>query len=585
MSHAKTIKPALVSHPHRHTHDVKHYQVNWEVVKAAARMTLGGILLAVIISLVLQLAYPRSMTLPQTRIGGKSYGLKSEGQIAVSIAAMHGQKMRIESGSQMLSATPKEVGIIFTAKSDAQRAAKYSWRERLVPFSFFFERRELPYYGFTVDESKAKQFAASLQKYNKPPVDALVRLQGAEVVVDRHKEGYIYQADHLVKSLKALKLTSSMKATLLPVVVQPSISDQAAVDVANILQQRLQQPITVQAGGKSIVADSTLLASWMVVVPDVQNKKLHITYDKEKIKQWLTHFASQVYRAGTPRTVTMVDGVVQSDTSPADGLSLNIDATANAIIGAATDKKATVEGVTTPVTVAAQTIRNYTRSSQGLQALFNDWDAANAGTWGVMLKTTDGSIAASFNPHRQFTSASVYKIYVAYVVYTKADNGEVSMTAPTGNGNTVTGCLNIMILRSDNPCAVELGNIIGWDASDGMLRARGFGSTTLTYGGKLTTAQDATEYLLQLESGALLSAGNRAALLDIMSRNIYRYAIPAGSPGIRSANKLGAAGAFNHDVAIVYHPKGTYVLSVFSQGSSHARIRELARQISSVMSQ
>jgi hypothetical protein len=69
-----------------------------------------------------------------------------------------------------------------------------------------------------------------------------------------------------------------------------------------------------------------------------------------------------------------------------------------------------------------------------------------------------------------------------------------------------------------------------------------------------------------------------------MGHNIYRYAIPAGSTG-HSANKLGAAGAYNHDVAIVYHPKGAYVLSVFSYGSNHAQIRELARQISAVMSQ
>lgn len=585
MSHAKTIKPALASRPHHHAHDAKHYQVNWEVVKAAAKMTVGGVLLAVAISLVLQLAYPRSMTLPQTRIGGKSYGFKSEGRIAASIAAMHEQKMHIESGAQTLRPTPKELGVTFTGKADARRAVSYSWRERLTPFSFFFERRDIPYYSFTVDEATAKRFAGSLQKYNKPPVDATVSLQGASVVVNKQQDGYVYEAEALAKAIKELKLAGSMRATLLPIVVQPSITDQAAIEAAGVLQQRLQQPITVQAAGKSAVADPALLASWTVLTPDAQNQKLHISYDKGKVKQWLAHFASQVYRPGAPRTVTMVDGVVRSDTSPADGVALNVDATADALITAATDKKTNIEGVTAPVTVMAQTIRSYTRSSQGIQALLDYWDATNAGTWGIVLKTTDGSIAASFNPNQQFTSASVYKLYVAYVVYTKVDNGEMNMGTPTGNGNTVSGCLNIMILRSDNACAVELGGMIGWNASDSMLRARGFGSTTLAYGGKLTTAQDATEYLLQLQGGSLLSAGNRAALLDIMSRNIYRYAIPAGSPGIRSANKLGAAGAFNHDVAIVYHPKGTYVLSVFSQGSSHARIRELARQISNVMAQ
>jgi beta-lactamase class A len=266
-------------------------------------------------------------------------------------------------------------------------------------------------------------------------------------------------------------------------------------------------------------------------------------------------------------------------------VTLNVDATAENIIKAATDKQTQAVGITSPVTVAAQTKRNYTRSSKGLQALLNYWDSSNAGTWGIVLKTTSGDVSASLNPDRQFTSASVYKLYIAYATYTKTDNGELSMNALTANGNTVSDCLNLMIVRSDNACAGELGDMVGWGNSNGMLHDKGFTSTSVAYGGQLTTARDTAEYLTQLQNGSLLSDFNRADLLNKMTHNIYRYAIPAGSVGMPSANKLGALGAYNHDVAIVYHPKGTYILAVFSYGSDHSRIRELARQIAAVMSQ
>lgn len=91
--------------------------------------------------------------------------------------------------------------------------------------------------------------------------------------------------------------------------------------------------------------------------------------------------------------------------------------------------------------------------------------------------------------------------------------------------------------------------------------------------------------MIMLQNGGLLSAGNRQALLSKLGRQVWRYGIPAGSPGMHVANKLGTVGSYNHDVGIVYHPKGAYVLSVFTSGSNHARIRELARQVAVIMSQ
>jgi beta-lactamase class A len=551
----------------------------------ALRTTLEGAALSVVAMVVVQLTYPQSRALPQTIIGGKNYGYQSAQQIAMDIAALHNQKMHVTSGAKTLELTPKELGITFTGAEDAKKAVAYGWHERLVPFSLLLERREIPSYGFAVDDTKARELAASLKQYDKAPVDATVYLEGTQPVIVKQQDGYTYDTERVVVAIKNLKVTNGMKVELQPQVTQPHITTPMAIEAGTTLRQRLQKPITVQAAGQSITADPALLASWMVLTPDVQNKKLHIGYDKQKIQQWLAPFAQRVYQPGTPRTVTMLDGVVTGGANAADGRALDAAATADALIAAASANGSVVDATLLPVTQSARTVRNYTRSSQGLQAFLNYWDQANSGTWGIVLKDMNGTISAGINPNRQFTAASVYKVYIAYVVYTKVDNGEFAMEQGTGNGNTVSGCLDMMIVRSDNGCAYALGDMIGWESNDGMLHAKGFGSTSLAYGGRVTTAQDAAEYLIQLQQGSLLSSGNRDAMLYKMGHNIYRYAIPAGSPGIHSANKLGALGAYSNDIAIVYHPKGTYVLSVFSQGSNHSRIRELAREVSAIMNQ
>jgi beta-lactamase class A len=551
----------------------------------AVRALVFGICFAVVVSVAIQLMYPSSLALPQTRVGGKNYGFRHQLQIAGDIMRLNGQNLLVYSGEQTLRVKPGDIGLTLDGTKEAQNATKYSLLERLTPFSLFLEKREILGFNYKVDEAKALAFAESLKQYDRAPVNALVKLDGTNVVVEKGQTGYSYDSGVIFNNIKNIGIDSRMKVNLAPMVTEPDIPENVVAESALILQQRLQNPLTIEANGKSITADPATLATWMVLTPDPANKKLHISFDRHKVKEALSSLANQVYRPSTPSGVTMHDGVETSRSDGAAGEGLDIDASADAVIASATRNQPQVQGVMQAIAPVYRVQRNYSRTSHGLQALLNYWDESEAGTWGIVLKDFNGSVNAAINPDRQFTSASVYKIYVAYVVYAKSDAGQISMGSPTSNGNTVAGCLEIMITRSDNACGNALGEMIGWSASNGMLHSQGFTSTSIAYGGQATTANDAAKYLTALQNGYLMSSGNRADMLSKMGRGIYRYAIPAGSSGMHVANKLGALGAFNHDVAIVYHPRGTYVLSVFSNGSSHARIRELARQISQVMNQ
>jgi hypothetical protein len=70
-----------------------------------------------------------------------------------------------------------------------------------------------------------------------------------------------------------------------------------------------------------------------------------------------------------------------------------------------------------------------------------------------------------------------------------------------------------------------------------------------------------------------------------MSQQTYRQGIPAGSPGIKVADKTGSFGRINTDIGLVYHPGGVYALSVFSEGSNFKNIADLTSEINKMMNQ
>ena len=544
-----------------------------------------GVGIAIGASILMQIAYPRSMTLPQTRIGGRAFGFTSRASIEAEIAKLNDQQLTIRAGDQVFKHRPADVGVRLDGSRQATQATAYSWRQRLTPFLFFLQRRDMPTFDYALDEAKASAFAQGLVQHNKPAANAVVKLDGTQVVVERAQTGYSYDPGTIVKGMKQLQLNRELAATIQPTAIQPDVSDTTAGDVAKQLRQRLSVPLKVEVIGKSITFDEPIIASWTVLTPDPATKNLLVSFDREKVKGALGAWANQVYVPAIPNSVSVVDNAPVASTAGAEGQALAVDASTDAVITALAKNEGAAAAKTVPLPSPARVNRGYTRSSKGIQALIDYWSQTNSGQWGIVVRDFGGSISASHNPNRQFTSASVYKIFVAYIVYSKIDSGEFTLNTPTPFGNTVGGCLELMVVRSDNGCGHALGEMIGWGANNDALRAKGMGSTSLNNGSQLTTAQDTSTYLFSLQNGTLMSPGNTAAMLEKMRRGIWRYAIPAGISGVPVANKLGVVGNFSHDIAIVYHPKGAFVLSVMSYGSSHARIRELAREINSVMNQ
>src|SRR5690606_8794078 len=122
----------------------------------------------------------------------------------------------------------------------------------------------------------------------------------------------------------------------------------------------------------------------------------------------------------------------------------------------------------------------------------------------VSLKTTVGDINAAYNATTKVYPASIYKMFVADVAYNKALQGQLDLNAVTPTGKTIAECIDLMIVRSDNPCAYAVGDAIGWEANNGFLASQGFGSTTLKKQAWNTNANDIANLMIKLNSGSLI---------------------------------------------------------------------------------
>jgi beta-lactamase class A len=206
------------------------------------------------------------------------------------------------------------------------------------------------------------------------------------------------------------------------------------------------------------------------------------------------------------------------------------------------------------------------------------------GTFGVAFQELGGqNRSAAYNASHVFVTASTYKLFVAYGTLKRVDSGKWKWSDKNiSAGRNLSTCFDDMIVKSDNACAEALLKKIGTTALTNEIQALGLSSSTFLHENIESTPNDLRSYLIMLQNGSLpVKATSRDRLLSAMKRNVYRQGIPAGASGT-VADKVGFLWGLLHDAAIVYSPKGTYVLVIMTDGSSWANIADLTRQIESL---
>lgn len=217
------------------------------------------------------------------------------------------------------------------------------------------------------------------------------------------------------------------------------------------------------------------------------------------------------------------------------------------------------------------------------------------GDWSVYVKDLDTGDYLVTNETPVY-SASVIKPFVMASVYDCMERGTVQ------DSPKVQSLLKSMITVSDNESYNELvrlqGSPYGFENGAAVvnqyLEENGYTGTSCRHtlhpsgsrytgigGHNTVTAKDCGVLLEKIYQGECVSASASSEMLELLLNQQRRGKIPAGLPkGTKVANKTGETDETQHDMAIVWGAKCTYVISVTSVGVEEYRAVQQIQKIS-----
>jgi beta-lactamase class A len=203
-----------------------------------------------------------------------------------------------------------------------------------------------------------------------------------------------------------------------------------------------------------------------------------------------------------------------------------------------------------------------------LQPTVDQWAASQSGDYSIVVyDPANKAVIASHQPDKQFFTASIYKLYVAYLALIDIQNGTQNPDTPVLGGQTLKQCIHKMIHSSDSPCGEKVLNTMGLATVTKQLNTE-FKLTNTSFPAFVTSAQDAATILRRLQAKQDLNEENTTFLLDAMKTQIYRTGLPKGMPEATVADKIGFNDPLEwHDTAIITLPNGReYIVSILGGG-------------------
>ncbi len=543
------------------------------------RRTLLGLCAVSAIAVGAQLVYPADRALPFAKVNGTNAGFADAEALKETLKDTAKQPLVLTVGKETVTGEVGSAGVSADAKATLQRLAVYPWYWRLVPFSSVVmgALRDEPVQT-KVDKVAAEKYAAKINDLcSVPAKDATLKVNGESVMLEPAKDGTACPADSIVRQFDTQTIgKKGLNYTLQLTAVKPKRSNE---DVATLLKQAQEivaKPLVVTVVDKTYAVPKATVASWLMFV-EKEDSSLQLDASADLMKKYFETIQKDVYIQPGVTYITTRDGIEVSRANGAAGRGIDGDASAAAIKKALLGKTGTATLAVAALPPTLQYARSYSNTPEGLQALVNDLSKANNNMAISVRKLGDSGVSA--NGDVQYHPASTYKLYVAYSVLKRIDAGQWTWDKPTSYGS-VSACFDKMIINSDNACAEWFGGTIGWNTVFAEVRAQGLSSrTSVSAGGFKSTTNDLALFLQKLETNQLgLTEPSRARLLDVMKRQVYRSGVPAGVGGT-VADKVGFLGSILNDAAIVYSPKGVYIITVMSDGSSWGAIASVARAI------
>lgn len=542
-----------------------------------------------------QLFYPYEHALPLARVGDVPVGGKSYQKVIDSLRQRYGDQpltVTLPDTEPVVTSTAK-VGITPHYDAATNAVTQYSRTARLVPFSFvyklFVNRVDI---GYGIEKERLDQFVNDIaERCTRSPRDAQLGFRAGQVTLQKAETGRRCTPQVVRDALASVSLAQAeLTADLTPVAMAPERTDAMMQPHLVEAQSIVERGLHIASSEEQLQVPHEELASWLTVATSGE-QGLRLELNSQRVRTYLKQLDSQLVIKPGVTTVTYQDGVEVVRQTGLPGrlvdTALTEERIETALFGEAAVPVAWV--AFSEVAPRVQENRTYTKTAQGVQALLEQWDRANSGSYGIIVRDLSGrGLNGQLNPNRDFVTASTFKMFLAYAAFHFAEAGQYRLDDRTNTGLSVQACIDEMILHSTNECALALMDKVGWSRVHHFIRGQ-FPATSLdngasTDGEKHTTVRDETAFLQRLTTGQLtMSRAHHDYLLDLMKRQIYRDGIPAGVPGVTVADKVGFYAGYKHDVAIIYGPKGPYILAVLSYGGADWRFSDLSRQVAELL--
>ncbi len=585
-----------VSSPHPHHHDpilvdtviwVSNEVTDISLHKKAINLASKLVVVFVFVETLGQLFYPVNRALPRTQVNGQHFGFESVQSIAKELNDNQ-MTLQLKAGSLLPApASAAKMGMDTDSLATARKLASYPLVHRVVPFSIFFGKG-LESSIKRVDEQKLTAYLPKLQEqFSAQPTDAAITIEGDKVVIAREQDGWQLDSPAAFSNIKLAASEGKAQVALptKPLVAHIKATDleQLRTTAEKLLAKKLI--VTTSAGKHEVPAGE--IAKWVVF--DTINTPIRVNVGDIQIAEYLSGLKSEVESKTISAKAQVIDNKVQITEPGKPGVTLDIPKTVETVKAALNSDQAAAEINVATLQSATPTVYNYTYSAtnEGLNALLANSIKGRGGRFSIGAQALSGNDGRyGLVNDNSFVIASIYKLFIAQVLFERLGNSSLSWSSTLNTGQSVGECFDRMIVVSDNRCAIAIGQEIGWSSLDTILRSEGYGHTRLNNynsdgtfnGNKTSSSSDILLLLRRLHDGSFAKPEYNQVLLGAMKRQIYRKGIPAGTNSV-VADKVGFIDSYINDAGIIFGNTTQYSLVILSSGSSWSNIAAITKQV------
>jgi beta-lactamase class A len=401
--------------------------------------------------------------------------------------------------------------------------------------------------------------------------------------VEPGKDGYALDGAVFRQKILAAKLHAEGQTTIAMEVEtsDPEITTDAAQALADTVAKNTGDGLTFALADQTYVADRATVASWLTFDKNDAAKALEVKVDPEALSKYLVAALGDTANVPVKDTViTTVNGFETGRTAGTSGQVLDYAAAAIDVLASVTQGGEDIAVKTIevkPKVVADSSEHDYPELRAQLAKDFGNRPYAV-----VVVDVSGKGRDFAVNPDKVFTTASTYKLFVAYSMLTAVENGTSWNSSLAGT--TLSTCFQRMIVNSDNACPEAWLSRKSFKGVEKQARSIGASSTLFTVGNLRTTPRDLATMLSKVYAGTIMSPESNKRLTDTMKVQQYRDGIPKGigANGV-VADKVGFLNGYLHDAGIVYSDQGDYVMVIMTERSSWGQIAETAKAVNAAM--